>query len=72
MSEQPKLRRTDAEYKLTRNTVYDGGPGQRGIYCWGHKSHRETLGGRIQGKLRLWYCAECVAARAALKKEKTS
>ncbi len=40
-------------------------------YCWGHKDHRPTLGGGLSGKLRLWYCADCLEKRAAAKAAKT-
>lgn len=38
-------------------------------YCFGHKAHRRSGGGRVLGKLKLFYCAECVAERATKKEQ---
>lgn len=63
------LRIKDSEY--VGNLLYSGTASSGAKYCFGHKSHRMTAGGKVLGKLRLFYCAECVAKRAT-KKEQTA
>ena len=50
-------------YKYSGNGQYVGTGSGHMVYCWGHKEHKLSAGGRVLGKLKLWYCAECAPAK---------
>lgn len=56
-----------ANYSGNQSHVGSGTPDMK--YCFGHKAHRRSGGGKVLGKLKLFYCAECAAVRATKKEQ---
>ena len=62
-----KLRQNLNEY--VGNSMFQDSATAGVRYCFGHKKHLRSLGGRTMGRLRMFYCAECVQARTTKKGE---